>query len=228
MKENFFSRTEILVGRDGIEKLKNAKVAVIGLGGVGSFTAEALARAGIGELILVDHDIISPSNINRQIHASCSTIGLHKVDVMKNRILDINPCAKVIVIREYYSENTAPDILSGNFDYLVDAIDSFRSKISLIVNCIELGIPIISAMGAGNKLDPTKFKVADISETSACPMARKVRKELRKLGIKKGLQVVFSTEIPLKQHYPPGSVSFVPSVMGLIIAGEVVRKLIRN
>lgn len=228
MKENFFSRTEILVGKDGIEKLKNAKVAVLGLGGVGSFAAEALARAGIGELILVDHDIISPSNINRQIHASCSTVGLHKADVMKNRILDINPCAKVIGIREYYSENTAPDILSGNFDYVVDAIDSLRSKINLIVNCIELGVPIISAMGAGNKLDPTKFKVADISETSVCPMARKVRKELRKLGIKKGLQVVFSTEIPLKQHYPPGSISFVPSVMGLMLAGEVVCKLIRN
>ncbi|AEE91580.1 conserved protein of unknown function [Tepidanaerobacter acetatoxydans Re1] len=228
MKENLFSRTEILVGKDGIEKLKNAKVAVLGLGGVGSFAAEALARAGIGELILVDHDIISPSNINRQIHASCSTVGLHKADVMKNRILDINPCAKVIGIREYYSENTAPDILSGNFDYVVDAIDSLRSKINLIVNCIELGVPIISAMGAGNKLDPTKFKVADISETYVCPMARKVRKELRKLGIKKGLQVVFSTETPLKQHYPPGSVSFVPSVMGLIIAGEVIRRLIRN
>lgn len=228
MGESIFSRTELLIGREGIERLKKSKVAIVGIGGVGSFTAEALARAGVGTLILVDDDIICPSNLNRQIHALHSTIGLPKVDVMKNRILDINPDAKVVSIREFYSIKTTENILTGHFDYIVDAIDSLMSKVNLIVNCKKLNIPIISAMGAGNKLDPTKFKVADISKTSVCPMARKIRKELRKNGIDKGVKVVFSTEVPVKQQHPPGSISFVPSVMGLVIAGEVIRYLVTN
>lgn len=228
LEERFFSRTELLINKEGIEKLKASKVAIVGIGGVGSFAAEALARAGVGTFTIVDSDIIVPSNINRQIHALHSTVGLPKVDVMKKRILDINPDAKVVSIREFYSAETASQILSDDFDYLVDAIDSIKSKINLIVNCKKLNIPIISAMGAGNKLDPTKFQVADISETSVCPMARKIRKELRKNGIETGVKVVFSTESPLRHQRPPGSISFVPSVMGLIMAGEVIKDLIKN
>lgn len=228
MKEQFYSRTELLICKDGIERLNKSRVAVIGIGGVGSFAAEALARAGVGTLVLVDHDIICPSNLNRQILALRSTLALPKVEVMKNRILDINPDAKVIGIREFYSEKTATRILSTDYDYVVDAIDSLGSKVDLIIRCKQTNIPIISAMGAGNKLDPTKFQVADISETSVCPMARKIRKELRKNGIESGVKVVFSTETPLINHRPPGSISFVPSVMGLIIAGEVINYLIKN
>ncbi|NLZ52208.1 MAG: tRNA threonylcarbamoyladenosine dehydratase [Thermoanaerobacteraceae bacterium] len=228
MEEKIFSRTELLIGKEGIERLDKSKVAIVGIGGVGSYAAEALARAGVGTLILVDPDIICPSNLNRQIHALHSTLGLPKVDVMKNRILDINPDAKVISIREFYSEKTSEKILSGNYDYVVDAIDSLASKVNLIIKCKKINIPIISAMGAGNKLDPTKFQVADISETSVCPMARKIRKELRKNGIQKGVKVVFSNEAPLKNQHPPSSISFVPSVMGLIIAGEVINYLIKN
>lgn len=228
MRESFFDRTAMLIGKVGIERLKNCKVAIVGIGGVGSFTAEAVARAGVGTIALVDSDIVCPSNINRQIHAVNSTIGLPKVDAMKHRILDINPDATVVGIQEFYSIKTAANILTGDCDYVVDAIDSIPSKVKLIINCKKLNIPIISAMGAGNKLDPTKFKVADISKTSVCPMARKIRKELRKNGIDKGVKVVFSTEVPVKQQHPPGSISFVPSVMGLIIAGEVIRYLVRN
>lgn len=228
MDENIFSRTQILIEEAGIERLKNSKIAVIGLGGVGSFAVEAFARAGVGKLAIVDHDVVMPSNLNRQIHATRSTIGISKVDAMKARISDINPFAKVIGIKEFYSSENASAILNSNFDYVVDAIDTLKSKIDLIAYCVNLSIPIISAMGAGNKLDPLKFQVADISETHTCPMARKIRKELRKIGIEKGLKVVFSTEIPIIRHYPPGSISFVPSVMGLIVAGEVIRDLIKN
>jgi tRNA A37 threonylcarbamoyladenosine dehydratase len=226
--ESIFSRTELLVGKESIERLKKSKVVIIGIGGVGSFTAEALARAGVGTLILVDVDMICPSNLNRQIHALQSTLGLPKVDVMKDRILDINPDATVVGIREFYSVKNTESILTGKLDYVVDAIDSMSSKVDLIINCKKSNFPIISAMGAGNKLDPTKFKVADISQTSICPMARKMRKELRRNGIEKGVKVVFSSEAPLKQQHPPGSISFVPSVMGLIIAGEVIRDLVKN
>jgi tRNA A37 threonylcarbamoyladenosine dehydratase len=226
--DSIFSRTELLIGKESIERLKKSKVAIIGIGGVGSFTAEALARAGVGTLIFVDVDIISPSNLNRQIHALHSTLGLPKVDAMKQRILDINPDATVRGIREFYSTKNAASILTRDYDFVVDAIDSISSKVNLIINCKKLNIPIISAMGAGNKLDPTKFKVADISQTSTCPMARKIRKELRKNGIEKGVKVVFSSETPLKQQHPPGSISFVPSVMGLIIDGEVICDLVKN
>jgi len=243
-----FSRTQLLIGSEGIERLRKSKVAVIGIGGVGSFAAEALARAGIGELVLVDDDVICLTNINRQIHALQSTVGLPKVEVMKKRILDINPDAIVTCFKDFYSEETADKILADNLDYVVDAIDTIKSKIDLIIRCKKSDIPIISSMGAGNKLDPTMFKVADISDTSVCPMARVMRKELRKSGIQKGIKVVFSTEQPVKtlqenlcktkcvcpkdsvkhcdfRRSIPGSISFVPSVAGLIMAGEVIRDI---
>lgn len=228
MEEEIFSRTELLIGKEGLAKLHKSKVAVVGIGGVGSFATEALARAGVGTLVLVDHDMICPSNLNRQIHSLHSTIGLPKVDVMKSRILDINPKANVIGIREFYSAETAEKILFKDLDYIVDAIDSLPSKIDLIVRCKNMELPIISAMGAGNKLDPTKFQVADISETFTCPMARRIRKELRKNGIESGVKVVFSTEPPSRKQKPPGSISFVPSVMGLIIAGEIINDIIKK
>lgn len=225
------SRSEQIIGTEGILKLKNSKVAVIGIGGVGSFTVEALARAGIGKLVLVDNDLISITNINRQIHALRSTLGLAKVEVMKKRILDINPEAQVYALKEFFCEDSADDILKDDLDFVVDAIDTIKSKIVLIKKCKELGIPIISSMGAGNKLDPTLFKVADISQTSVCPMARVVRRELRKYGIETGVKVVYSTEHPIKPQHKgnnicPGSISFVPSVAGLIMAGEVIRNIL--
>jgi len=227
--ENMFSRTQKLIGEKGIDQLERAKVTVVGIGGVGSFTAEALARSGVGNLVLIDSDIVSPSNINRQILALHSTIGLAKVDVMKERILDINPQAIVNIHRVFYSNETE-NLITEDCDYIVDAIDSMKSKLELILRCRNLGLPIISAMGAGNKLDPTMFKVSDISKTSVCPMARKLRRELRRHGINQGLKVVYSTESPIipaiGTPQVPGSISFVPSVMGLIIAGEVVRDLI--
>ncbi|HHX23057.1 MAG: tRNA threonylcarbamoyladenosine dehydratase [Tepidanaerobacteraceae bacterium] len=237
--EDMFARTELLIGKESLEKLKKSQIAIIGIGGVGSFAVEALARVGVGTLILVDFDVICYSNINRQIHATHSTVGLPKVDVMKERILDINPNANVICIREFYSHENSTRILSGHFDYLIDAIDSLGSKIDLIVECKKRNIPIISAMGAGNKLNPNKLEISDISLTSICPLAKRVRKELRKKGIEEGVKVVYSKEIPLKKQSHKningcsntlnnvvGSISFVPSAMGLTIASEVVRDLI--
>jgi tRNA A37 threonylcarbamoyladenosine dehydratase len=244
-----FSRTQLLIGSERLNKLKKSKVAIIGIGGVGSFAAEALARSGIGELTLVDNDVVCITNINRQIHALQSTVGLPKVEVMKKRIMDINPEAKVVCFQEFYSEETAAKILSDNLNYVVDAIDTIKSKVDLIIRCKSLNIPIISSMGAGNKLDPTLFRVADISNTSVCPVARIIRRELRKSGINKGVKVVFSTEHPIKikneniynnvcvcPEYSvkrcyisksiPGSISFVPSVAGLIMAGEVIKDLL--
>lgn len=232
--EHIFSRTELLIGKKAVERLKRARVAIVGIGGVGSFTAEALTRAGIGHLILVDKDIVSPSNINRQILALHSTIGKSKVEVMKERILDINPHAKVTTHQVFYGDETDRDIVNSDLDYVVDAIDSIKSKIELILQCKKLNIPIISAMGAANKLDPTKFQVSDLSKTSVCPIARILRRELKKKGLRQGLKVVYSTELPIKPNpmnsdekgFVPASISFVPPVMGLIIAGEVVQDLI--
>jgi tRNA A37 threonylcarbamoyladenosine dehydratase len=244
-----FSRTELLIGNEGLEKLKKSKVAIIGIGGVGSFAAEALARAGIGELVLVDDDVICLTNINRQIHALQSTVGLPKVEAMKKRVFDINPDARVTCFKDFYSEETADKILTGDINYVVDAIDTIKSKIDLIIRCKKLNIPIISSMGAGNKLNPTLFRVADISQTSVCPMARVLRRELKKLGIQKGVKVVFSTEKPVKtlqenlcktgcicpkdsvkhcdfKRSIPGSISYVPSVVGLIMACEVIRDIL--
>lgn len=244
---NQFSRTELLIGKDGLKKLKGAKVAVFGIGGVGSFVVEALVRAGIGNFILVDNDKVSITNLNRQIIATTKTIGKYKVDVMKERILEINPEAKVEIYKEFYMPNSESNILNPTINYVVDAIDTVTAKIELVMNCNNLNIPIISAMGTGNKLDPTKLVVTDIYKTNVCPLAKVMRKELRKRGISK-LKVVYSTEEPIKPEnilednfegeennsvkgknkQVPGSISYVPSVAGLIIAGEVVKNILKS
>lgn len=230
--ENQFSRTEMLIGKETIEKLKNSKIAIFGIGGVGSFVVEGLARAGIGSFILVDNDKVVESNLNRQLIATTKTIGKQKVEVAKERILEINPKANVEIYSEFFTPET-PDFFDNTVDYIVDAIDTVTSKIELIVRANKLNIPIISCMGTGNKLDPTKFEVTDIYKTSVCPLAKVMRKELRAREIKK-LKVVYSKEEPIKpiqeisnvgKRQTPGSVSFVPSVAGLIIAGEVIKDL---
>lgn len=238
MTTDRFSRTEMLVGAEGLDLLKNAKVAVFGVGGVGSFTVEALTRAGIGELTLIDFDEVDITNLNRQLHATTETVGEPKVALMKARIESINPQAEVIVHQMKYNSETAATILSDDWDYVVDAIDMVSSKLDLIERCTEKGIPIISCMGTGNKLDPTRFKVTDIYKTSICPLARVMRRELKKRNIKK-LKVIYSDEQPLTPVYgeghdhearkqPPGSIAFVPSVAGLIIASQVVRDLLEK
>ena len=231
--EDRFSRTEMLIGTDGLEKLRNAKVAVFGIGGVGSYVCEGLARGGVGDFILVDFDKVDESNINRQIIAMENTIGKYKVDLMKERILQINPDAKVEAYREFYSDSKS-DIITEDLSYVVDCVDTVMAKIAIICRCNELDVPIISAMGAGNKLDPTMFEVADIFETSVCPLARIIRKDLKKRNIEK-LKVVYSKENPIdtndceinlnRKDKVKGSVSFVPSVAGLILAGEVIKDI---
>ena len=233
---NQFSRTELLIGKEGIEKLKNAKVAIFGIGGVGSFAVEGLVRAGIGNFILVDNDKVSLTNLNRQIIATHKTIGKPKVEVAKERILDINPNANVETYQEFFMPESQ-GILDNIIDYIVDSVDTVTAKIELVVRANKLNIPIISCMGTGNKLDPTKFEVTDIYKTSVCPLAKVMRKELRTRGIKE-LKVVYSKEEPIKptkvieestpKNQVPGSISFVPSVAGLIIAGEVVKDLIHK
>ena len=227
---NQFSRTELLIGKDGIQKLQNAKVAVFGIGGVGSFVVEGLARSGVGHLIIVDYDKYDITNINRQLGALHSTIGKYKVDVMKERILDINPNATVEAYRPDEIEGGETNILDSSISYVVDAIDTMTNKIKLIEKAKAENIKIITATGDGNKLDPTKFEVADIYKTSVCPVCKILRKELKKRNIK-DLKVVYSKEIPQKPDIDKektlGSVSFVPSVAGLIIAGEVVKDIIK-
>jgi len=245
-----FSRTELLIGKEGLEKLKNSKVAVFGIGGVGTFVVEGLVRSGVGRFVLVDDDLICLTNLNRQIHATRKTIGKVKVEVMKERILDINPHAEVEAIRCFYLPEKADELIRDDYDYIVDAVDTVTAKVDLVVQAKKRGIPIISSMGAGNKLDPTKFQVADIYETTVDPLAKVMRKELRQRGIE-SLKVVYSTEPPIKpmeseenscstncicpkgtqrkcsvRNQVPGSISFVPSVAGLIIAGEVIKDLI--
>lgn len=247
---NQFSRTELLIGKEGLEKLKNAKVAIFGIGGVGSFVAEGLVRAGIGNFILVDDDKVCLTNLNRQIIATRKTIGKYKVDVMKERILEINPDAKVETVQEFYMPNSENQIITSELSYVADCIDTVTAKIELVKNCKELGIPIISAMGTGNKLDPSKLTITDIYKTNTCPLAKVMRKELRKRKIE-SLKVIYSTEEPIKpdnesesscktncicppgtkrkcsaRNQVPGSISFVPSVAGLMIAGEIVRDII--
>ncbi|HEX3016170.1 MAG TPA: tRNA threonylcarbamoyladenosine dehydratase [Desulfobacteria bacterium] len=245
-----FSRTELIIGAQGLEKLANSKVVVFGVGGVGSYTIEALVRAGIGELVMVDYDEICLTNVNRQLHALHSTVGKTKVEVMKERALDINPGLKVSAVKEFYTSEAADKFLTPDVTYVVDAIDTVKSKISLVLECKRRDIPIICSMGAGNKLNPTAFKVADISETRICPLAKAMRKLLRKQGIERGVKVVYSAETPLtpnlaefdckvncicpnknghctKKRQIPGSISFVPSVVGLIIAGEVVNDILQ-
>ena len=230
---NQFSRTELLIGEEGIEKLKKSKIAIFGIGGVGSFVVEGLVRAGIGNFILIDNDDISLTNLNRQIHATHKTIGKSKVEVMKERILEINPEAKVEIFKTFYMPDCKEKILDESIDYIIDAVDTVTAKIELVVESNRLNIPIISSMGTGNKLDPTRFEITDINKTSVCPLAKVMRKELKQRGIKK-LKVLYSKEEPIKvkaneeettKKNVPGSISFVPSVAGLIIAGEVVKDL---
>lgn len=222
---NSFSRSIGLLGEEGMEKLKNSAVIIFGVGGVGSYTVEALARAGVGSITVVDNDIVDITNINRQLIALHSTVGMDKVSVSKNRIEDINPQCRVTAIKEFYDENSSIDLTA--FDYIIDCIDSVKSKLMLAEIAVKNNIKIISAMGTGNKLEPDKLKITDISKTSYCPLAKKMRVELRKRGINH-LKVVYSTEEPKCRNVPPASVSFVPSVAGLIIAGEVVKDLIND
>ena len=229
---NQFSRTELLIGKEGIEKLQNAKVAVFGIGGVGSFVVEGLARAGIGSFILVDKDTVDITNLNRQIIATHKTIDRPKVEVAKERILEINPNAKVEIYQEFFMPESR-EILDNTVNYIVDSVDTVTAKIELVIRANKLNIPIISSMGTGNKLDPTRFEVTDIYKTSVCPLTKVMRKELKNRGIEK-LKVVYSKEEPIKSgkisensNKPvPGSISFVPSVAGLIIAGEVIKDII--
>ncbi len=223
--ENQFSRTELVIGKEKVEILKKSKVAIFGIGGVGSYVVEGLARAGIGNFILVDKDEVSISNINRQIIATHNTVGKPKVEVAKKRILEINPNANVEIYQEFFMPDTE-GILDDSIDYIVDAVDTVTAKLELIVRANKLNIPIISCMGTGNKLDPTKFEVADIYKTSVCPLAKVMRKELKARGIKK-LKVLYSKEEAIKTEGVIGSISFVPSVAGLIISGEVIKDLIK-
>ena len=247
--QHTLSRTELLVGKDGLDKLINSKVVVFGIGGVGSFTVEALTRAGIGNLILIDDDTICLTNLNRQIHATYDTIGKVKVEVMKDRILSINKKCNVITHQVFVTNDNIAELIPEDADYVIDAIDTVTAKIGLVEYCAEKDIRIISSMGTGNKLDPTQFKVADIYDTAVCPLAKVMRHELRKRGIK-GLKVVYSEEMPTKpknedvvtcktgcvctggtkkcaiKRQIPGSISFVPSVAGLIIGGEVIRDIL--
>lgn len=245
---NTLTRTEILIGEDNIKKLKNSSVIIFGVGGVGSFCVEAIARCGIGNIHIVDDDTISITNINRQLIATHSTIGKDKIEVVKQRILDINPDANVSASKVFYTKDTLSSIDLSKYDYIVDAIDTISSKILLIEEATRQNIPIISSMGTGNKLDPTKFVVTDIYKTFMCPLAKVMRYELKKRGIKK-LKVVYSTEKPIKpapikldlnskssskfrdtnkRRETPGSISFVPSVAGLIMASQVVNDILKS
>ncbi|MBQ8698928.1 MAG: tRNA threonylcarbamoyladenosine dehydratase [Schwartzia sp.] len=232
MMYDFSSRTELLLGADGLARLAGARVAVFGLGGVGSFAAEALVRAGVGHFLLVDHDTIAMSNLNRQLHATRRTLGQKKTEAMRARMLEINPDAEIETVAEFYDPGRADEFFAAPLGHIVDAVDTVTAKLSLAVEATRRNIPIVSSMGAGNKLDPTRFEVADIYETSVCPLAKVMRKELKKRGVPR-LRVVYSKEPPLPvpetadggRRQTPGSVSFVPSVAGLILAGEVVRAL---
>ncbi|MGI6574577.1 MAG: tRNA threonylcarbamoyladenosine dehydratase [bacterium] len=234
-----FSRTELLIGKEGLQRLAMAKVAVFGLGGVGSFAVEALARSGVGNLVLIDHDVITITNINRQLLATLNTVGRLKVEVMAERIKSINPSAKLEIHPVFYQPDSEEKLLQDDFTYIIDAIDTMTAKVDLIVKAKRKGLRIISSMGTGNKLDPEKLQVADISQTYTCPLARLLRKELRKRGITNGVKVVFSPEHPVvlpscagqQEHVPgdrqiPGSIAFVPPVAGFLLAGAVVRELI--
>lgn len=252
MTENRFSRTEMLLGEEAVRRLKNARVAVFGVGGVGGYAVEALARSGVGTLDLIDNDTVNLTNINRQIIALQSTVGRYKVDVAKERVLDINPDVKVNVYRTFYLPETAGEFHFEDYDYVVDAIDTVTGKLMLAEQAKAARTPIISSMGAGNKLDPTAFRVADIYATSVCPLAKVMRRELKKRGIDR-LKVVYSEETALIPVYnagnpetgggdsterdgagqgnrrsTPGSVAFVPSVVGLIVAGEVIKDLCKG
>lgn len=233
-----FSRTALLIGKSGLEKLKNSKVLVFGVGGVGGYVVEGLARSGVGQIDVVDDDNVSLSNLNRQIIATLDTVGKPKVEIVKERVSKINPNAIVNAFKCFYTPQNADDFDLSAYDYIVDAIDTVTSKIELCVRAQKCGTPIISSMGAGNKLDPTAFEVTDLYKTSVCPLAKVMRRELKARGVNK-LKVVYSKEEPVKitdtqgieipdgKRQIPGSVAFVPSVVGLIIAGEVIKDLIK-
>lgn len=248
---NEFSRTELLIGKEGIDKLKNAKVAVFGIGGVGSFVVEGLVRSGVGNLVLIDDDRVCLTNLNRQLIATRKTVGKYKVEVARDRVHEINPKTNVEIYQEFFLPETE-GILDDSVDYIVDCVDTVTAKIELVVRAKKLNIPIISCMGTGNKLDPTRFEVTDIYKTSICPLAKVMRKELRARNIK-DLKVLYSKEEPMKpienlenscktgcicppgtvrkytdRNQVPGSISFVPSVAGLIIAGEVIKDIIKK
>lgn len=249
MLQHSLSRTELLIGSEGLEKLKNSKVIVFGIGGVGSYTVESLARAGVGTLVLIDDDTICLTNLNRQVHATYSTISKSKVEVMKERVLSINRKCNVITYETFVTEENIPEFISEDTDYVVDAIDTVSAKIALAVYCQDKNIKIMSSMGTGNKLDPSQFKVTDIYKTRVCPLAKVMRYELRKRGVK-SLKVVYSEEIPIKpksedvvtcktgcvctggtkkctiRRQIPGSISFVPPVAGMIIASQVVKDML--
>lgn len=250
MPQHSLSRTELLIGKEALNKLKNSKVVVLGIGGVGSYTVEALARAGINKLVLVDDDTICLTNINRQIHATFKTISRSKVEVMKERILEINPHCEVTTHMTFVTADNISEIITEDTDYVVDAIDTVTSKIALVLYCQEKNINIICCLGTGNKLDPTAFKIADIYSTKICPLAKVMRYELKRRGVE-SLKVLYSEEIPIKprtedvvtckdgcvctggtkkcliRRQIPGSNSFVPPVAGLIIGGEVIKDLIK-
>ena len=247
-----FSRTEMILGKDAVEKLAKSSVAVFGIGGVGGSAAEALARSGVGHIALCDDDTVCLTNINRQVIATHKTVGRDKIDVMAERIREINPAAAVTAINCFYGKETAGDIDLSVYDYIIDAVDTVSAKLLLVEKARDLGIPVISCMGTGNKLDPTRLEVADIYKTSVCPLAKVMRKELRARGIK-SLKVVYSQEQPIvpveedhnncklncicppesarhceKRRQNPGSVAFVPPVAGMVIAGEVIKDLIKG
>lgn len=228
--EKIFYRTEKLIGTENMQILKNSSVAIIGLGGVGSYAVEAICRSGVGQLLIVDPDQVEETNINRQLPALVSTIGQNKTDVIEKRLLEINPMLKVAKHTISLNEHNQEEILNNHFDYVVDAIDSVPDKIGLIRYCVSNQIPIVSAMGAANRIDPALLKVDDIKNTSVCPLAKKVRKELRNHGIVDGVKVVYSTENPIRTSYDGdtrlGSISFVPGMAGLLLASVVIRSLI--
>jgi len=242
-----FSRTELAIGPEGLEAMKNSTVAVLGIGGVGSIAAESLARTGVGRIILIDKDVVDITNVNRQIHALTTTVGQPKVDLMAERIKLINPECDVVSLRIFYTEETYEQLFQYPLDYVIDASDTISYKIHLIKQCLERKIPLISSMGAANKMDPTRFQVADISKTSMDPIARVIRQKLRKEGIKKGVKVVFSMEEPQKPRVdvtekivpadapdrrkakqPPASIAFVPPTVGLIMVSVVVKELLER
>lgn len=242
MKEQF-SRTGLLIGEEGIQRLQQARVAVFGIGGVGGYVAEALARSGVGAFDFIDNDTVCESNINRQIIATYATLGQYKVDVMRERILSINPDADIRVYKCFFLPENAEEFDFAKYSYVVDAVDTVTAKLEIIMRAKAAGVPVISCMGAGNKLDPTKFEVTDIYKTSVCPLAKVMRRELKKRGVDK-LKVVYSTEEALKplvneeqaaagvagtsRRSTPGSIAFVPSVAGLIAAGEVVKDIVNS
>ncbi len=224
-EESIYTRTEAMLGGEAIERLKRARVAVIGVGGVGGFATEALARAGVGHITVLDSDKVVSSNLNRQIIATESSVGMLKVDAIKQRIVDINPLCEVKTLPIFYDDSTAGELNLAEYDYVLDCIDSVRSKLLLIENAAAAGTPIIASMGAGNKLDPTRFRVIDISKTHTDPLAKVIRTELKKRGISH-LKTVWSDEPPVRVgSRTPASVSFVPSVVGLIMAGEVIKDI---